>query len=234
MNNRVVWIVIGGALGGLTGYLVADLILDKIYEDQLDADVRKVLDEHEERMNAKADEALELRMGPSTVEDVNPRVRQYNTISNQEEKQKLEDLVVTYGVSDLEPRVITEDMWHSAHPPVNKVEITFYTEDDVFCDAEGNQLGNVDAVLGDDIRELFEDDDVVYIRNDHENSDFEVQRIEGSYAVYVMGLSEEEANPQEKKEEKTPKKTTARGKRGKMQTRRTPPPEVDEEDVSVD
>lgn len=78
----------------------------------------------------------------------------------------------------------------------DQVTLTYYEKDDTLVDERSQPIDNVDKIVGDDNLERFghgsEDLNVVYVRNDAREMDFEIIRDPGAYAVEVLGLDEPE------------------------------------------
>lgn len=75
---------------------------------------------------------------------------------------------------------------------------TYYPVDNVLVDKDGQQIENVEQIIGPVALNSFghgsEDPDVVFVRNNTLHLHIEIQRLPGrSYAVDVLGLSDDEA-----------------------------------------
>lgn len=79
--------------------------------------------------------------------------------------------------------------------------IEFYVQDAVMTDALQHPIHNYTDFVGHEALDMFGhgsgDNDVVYVRNDREKSEFEVLRNSGSYEVEVLGLEVEDQYAQE-------------------------------------
>lgn len=79
--------------------------------------------------------------------------------------------------------------------------IEFYVQDAVMTDALQHPIYNYTDFVGHEALDMFGhgsgDNDVVYVRNDREKSEFEVLRNSGSYEQEVLGIEAEEEYAQE-------------------------------------
>ena len=193
-SSKILYLALGAALGGLTGYLIGDLVAYKLVDENLQINDRFYL------LKNFLDETLDL----GAKKDSKPKVNYGNT------KPALDSLAKPYRVSDDTPRIITVEDWASAHPMNDKVMVSYYEddttyamEDDELIDAPENLFGpNIHLHFG----EESEDPDVVYVRNDRSGTDYEITRIHGSYKALVMGEPEEEPKPKPKRASRSRKK----------------------------
>lgn len=87
--------------------------------------------------------------------------------------------------------IVTENEYIQGERDYNQATFTWYEGDDVLTDQDDTVIENVDRIVG---RKnlLFglnsNDANVVYIRNEHLEYDYEVIRSTGSYGVDVLGL----------------------------------------------
>jgi hypothetical protein len=94
------------------------------------------------------------------------------------------------------PYVIGVDEYMNTEVGYDQVSLTYYEGDDVVVDITDTivTINRVEETIGRDnltrFGELSEDDNVVYIRCEKFNMDFEVTRSMGKYSVEVQGESE--------------------------------------------
>lgn len=95
------------------------------------------------------------------------------------------------------PKVISlEDFMDDSY---EKETLTYYNEDDTLVDEAEDPVVNVDDIIGDGLirfGELSEDDNVVYVRNERFQIDYEVIRVFGSYSRSVLGIIPEKKRRQ--------------------------------------
>jgi hypothetical protein len=92
-----------------------------------------------------------------------------------------------------DPYVIHIDEFRQNEPEHSQTTVTYYEKDDVLLDErEQDLISDLDGVVGLNNLQLFGhgsgDPNVVYVRNDAIDSDFEICRNPGSYAEEVHGL----------------------------------------------
>lgn len=92
------------------------------------------------------------------------------------------------------PYVITHDEYFEAAKDYEQVQLTYFEEDDVLSDDRDQPVPDTDATVGDDNLTRFghasKDPNVVYIRNEKRELDFEVVRSSGSYSKEVLGFDD--------------------------------------------
>lgn len=96
------------------------------------------------------------------------------------------------------PYVITHDEYFAAEDEYEQISLTYYEEDDTLVNEKDTPINEIDKMIGDEALARFghgsKDKNIVYVRNDRLQSDFEVIRSSGSYLVEVLGLAPEEPN----------------------------------------
>lgn len=97
-----------------------------------------------------------------------------------------------------EPYIITVDEFMENEPDYQQNSLTYYVEDDTLADESNEIIHDVVNILGSE--ELLgrfghgsKDPRTLYIRNKRLDLDFEIVMSDRSYAVDVLGFSEEEA-----------------------------------------
>lgn len=91
------------------------------------------------------------------------------------------------------PYVISlDDYGHSSNTNEKKV-LTYYDGDDALVDSDGFLIQDPDSLLGKDFAESFGtwsgDPDVVYLRDEKNDTDYEICRIFESYSDAITGIS---------------------------------------------
>lgn len=96
------------------------------------------------------------------------------------------------------PYVISHDEYFAADLDYENISLTYYEEDDTLVNEQDNPVQQIDQMIGDEALGRFghgsKDKNVVYVRNDRLETDFEVVRSNGSYVVEVLGLEPAEPN----------------------------------------
>jgi hypothetical protein len=97
--------------------------------------------------------------------------------------------------SNEDPYVITIDQFADENDHYDKSTIYYYEDDDVLADENEEVIIDVFKVIGDDALGSFgegsRDPEIVYVRNDKLQIDYEVIRLSKSYRQTVLGYMEE-------------------------------------------
>lgn len=92
------------------------------------------------------------------------------------------------------PYIITHDEFYENVGDWEQVTLTYFEDDDVLCDERDAPVEDSDALVGDANLNRFgagsKDNNVVYIQNDHLQTQFEIVRNKGNYAKEVLGFIE--------------------------------------------
>lgn len=105
----------------------------------------------------------------------------------------LKDVPVDENLVGMKIHIITEDEYIQGECDYNQATLTWYEGDQVLADQDDTVIENVDPIVGQK-NLLFglnsADENVVYIRNEPLEYDYEVIRSTGSYATVVLGLEQ--------------------------------------------
>lgn len=100
------------------------------------------------------------------------------------------------GRSPDEPYIIHHDEYMENEDEHNQVTVTYYDGDDVLVDERERPIPDVDETIGLEATKLFghgsKDPNIVYVRNDRLDLDFEVVLSTGKYAEIVLGFEDPE------------------------------------------
>jgi hypothetical protein len=95
-----------------------------------------------------------------------------------------------------EPYIVHEDEYNENEDEHNQVTVTYFDGDDVLVDERERPIPDVDETIGLEATKLFghgsRDPNIVYVRNDRLELDFEVVRSTGKYAEIVLGFVDPE------------------------------------------
>lgn len=98
--------------------------------------------------------------------------------------------------SEFEPYIITEEEYLQNEMDYEQASLTYYDGDGVLSDDEDIPVPDSDALIGDDHLVRFghgsKSENVVFVRNDRLEMEFEIERSFGSYAQEVAGFGEED------------------------------------------
>jgi hypothetical protein len=222
-KTKVVYIVLGAAAGGLVGYLVGDFIATKIYNSRFEVnDESVVVDELNKWFPEEDDGIVVLKEN----QEKEPPVGARRIINYAADKGSLAELASKYKDDDKVEKIqiVGEDGF--AETRYHVIELTFYDEDGVFTDVNGEMVINPAELVGEDLPYQFgimdgQDPDIVYILNHSLTVAYEVTAVHGSYQELILGDEPEPELPPD------PPKTT-KSKRARRAA--TPKPKVDKVD----
>jgi hypothetical protein len=87
-----------------------------------------------------------------------------------------------------EPYLISVDQFSEDNDDYRKVSCTYYTEDEVICETSHNEKIDPKHVGQEFLSMLSNSDiDIMYVRNDYLEIDYEIDKYEGSYSYEVLG-----------------------------------------------
>lgn len=181
--NKFLYIGIGIAVGGVSGYLLAELIAYKISEEQWLEEEDFDTDPQFTNLDfvSETGEVLKRKMERGEMVD-------YNKFS----KQSLETLVEPY-VESVEPQIISLEEWvNFSEEDYERCVVTYYEADTTFANQNEEIIKAPQELFGVPnihlhFGEKSEDSDIVYVVNPNVESVFEVVRIHESYKVQVLG-----------------------------------------------
>lgn len=87
-----------------------------------------------------------------------------------------------------DPYLISVDQFSDEHDEYRKASCTYYTEDKVICETSHNE--KIDPrYVGQDHLDMLEnsDLDILYVRNEYLQIDYEIDKYDGSYSYEVLG-----------------------------------------------
>jgi hypothetical protein len=208
MTKKVVAYALGGISGAIVGYFAGELIAYKIAQKENEEALQEAIDEV---VSGYKPEAEEETGKPETKNGNAPKIdyTKYAVKSNPE-KPSLAELASsidhTQPAKKASIYIISVDAY-SEQPNYTKEPITYYESDATYSDSNEMIISDPERVLGANLHLHFgeesEDPDVVYVRNEDTQTDYEVIRIHKSYKTEVLGEPEE------------PKKPSRGGRKGK-------------------
>lgn len=103
------------------------------------------------------------------------------------------DWVVDYEKrSPEEPYIISEDEFSMERKEYDKVTLGYFTVDDTLCDENDVPIDDIERVVGRDALSNFgrysRNPDIVYVRNEFLEIDYEIMRDEQSYEEVILGV----------------------------------------------
>lgn len=106
------------------------------------------------------------------------------------------------------PYVINISEFHTEHlddPKWEKVSLTYYDgpKDDVLASEDGQSITDVEGIIGLANMAHFgvgsDDENILYVRNENIETDFEITRVQGSYTQLALGIDEWNDEDEDKK-----------------------------------
>lgn len=203
-NTKIFYFVIGGAIGGLTGYLIADYFATRIHNSRFEPE--------EELPNGwfpgLAEEDGDIVVLKTGKSEAARTIVDYASARNKEDLSILASKYTSEENEDTEEEkifVITRDQYE-ADLEFGKHSMTFYANDGVFVtNIDQEMVINPEEILGEDAPYCFGlgkdvDPDIGYIRNKFLVVDYEITRVYESFQVEVLGDEPEpELPPKPKK-----------------------------------
>lgn len=203
MNNNTVKLIgfylMGGIIGGLTGKLIADKILEpKEIEEE---DEWKVEDQPDNYLpKEEVNEAPVILKKRDKKKKIVTTPIDYSAVSRKNNtKPSLEEVAKEHlpEVDDPSlPHIISIEDYNDTGRNNDKVSYTYYDEDDTLADEKEKIVPDSDKILGNQALISFglmsDDPDIVYVRNNKAGTDYEIVRVHKSYAETVAGIVSEE------------------------------------------
>lgn len=147
-------------------------------------------------------EAFEKRLieeAKEEVEDVKERLGIFEEDEDESEEEVITMNVFSDNSSEADERnpnkpfILTQREFEEGEHDYTQNTLTYYEGDDVLTDERDQPIHNKRPVIGEDNLQFGEksnDPNIVYIRNNHLEVDFEVCRSAGSFAEEVLGYTE--------------------------------------------
>ena len=92
------------------------------------------------------------------------------------------------------PYIITHDEFYAAEKNYDTESLTYYELDDVLCDERDTPMDDRDPIVGDDHLTRFgsgsKSKNLLFIRNERLETDYEITKSTGSYLEEVLGMPE--------------------------------------------
>lgn len=199
MNNGIknaLLLTAGIVIGGTASYFVTKKALEMKFEEDLDAEVQEV--KHYYKLLRKEGEF-------ASPETVTPEVNYQELIESYQNSEPLvEEPLITYEevveeVEDRDPEVpyvISMEEYMQDREEFDKNTVTYFEEDEVLCDDRETVIPDVEATVGHDSLTKFgtssSNHNVVYVRNERLEADFEIILDKGAFSEVVLGFKEKE------------------------------------------
>lgn len=96
------------------------------------------------------------------------------------------------------PYIISEQVYLENEPGHEQIGLTYFERDDTLVDAGDRVIPDMDGIVGDDNLTKFgygsKNVNVVFIRNDAKETDYEVERSDGSYVEEALGIRHDDGD----------------------------------------
>jgi len=184
--NKIVSVGIGGVVGAVLGYLIADFLAYKLDEKAFEREIGAAFEDLEPQVGGMDKELYaEFEKGDNNRTDYAGKMKKLIA-----QKPSLEELVRPYH-EEKEPYIMTLEEWEDDIRPFERRSIQYYELDGVFCNDQEEIEDDVINKFGPNpflhFGEGSEDPDVVYICNPSLSEMYEIVRIKSSYQVDVLG-----------------------------------------------
>lgn len=224
MNNEtIIKVAIGAgglAVGGAAGYYVAVKRLEQKYAAVTEAEIESVREMYKRRNKVAEYETVEQAAAKLVQDETPPTAPIENNAQYEAVRKEYEQVLEEQGYK---PEPITRNVFDTPEPDPSelvdpdkpyeittaifmeddmpdKVTLTYYSTDDVLVDEREQPITDVDELIGEDhLNLLDEKNNVVYVRNETINTDFEILLQIGAYSVLVLGNDEEHLEPRKRR-----------------------------------
>lgn len=202
MLGKLLAMTLGGVVGGTVGYFLANLIVYKVEEIAF-AESEKELEELASELAKKDFDELEavedIGLIPTFPEnEVRVPKKNYGMA-----KSSLDSLVSKYNPIEVkesdEPYLLTEEEYQNDNGTVHQEALIYWAVDGQLTDIYNELIENPKKLVGSTTLTKFgfiqADKDILYVRNNKKNLDYEISRVEKSYAVEILGVDDEAEPP---------------------------------------
>lgn len=211
MRKEYIFTALGTALGlvvgGVAGYRYAEMKLEEKYEQIASEEIVKAKNYY--RSTIRKDVFESPMQMVEAVAKLDPEASdalvKYGSVdSDDEAPSNVVNIFDVSGDESLldperrdpeEPYIITEEEYLEGEPEFEQVTLTYYEGDNVLTD-DRDQIVPDHSCVGDDNLVHFglgtEQKNMLFIRNEKAEADYEVSRSEGSYSVEVLGFDPED------------------------------------------
>lgn len=192
------YFLVGLGVGLLANGFILDYELKRPLEEDQPISSHSKAVKTPERVSGPEKTKVPLRIDSEASQGYSKRVEgtinSYNKIFDDAEQEKAEE---EHPVDDdEEPMIfpITEDEYvASASMNYDKIAITYYEDDNTYADEATNTMCSAfEDHIGTDPIE-YDEDDMAYIRNENEMTDYAIHRVEVGFVEAVLGIASDEA-----------------------------------------
>lgn len=189
-------VTLGGVIGGAIGYFASNLIIykmeEKVFGEMIEEEVSK-LEEGEEE-----EEEEEVQMFP-IIPEGEVRVPKNYSVT----KSSLDSLASKYAPNPEterdEPYLLTEEEYQNDNGTYHQESLIYWAKDEQLTDIYNELVENPKKMVGSTTLTKFgfiqSDPDILYVRDEKKHREYEISRVEKSYAVEIRGDDEPEIDP---------------------------------------
>lgn len=216
-NNPVVASLFGAAgliVGAAVGYFVAKKKLEAHYDELLDKEISEAKafykDGYLNGAMSGYSAAKKTSKEEEIPEEVARTIEEYQVKKESPVKDEEKETTNVFGnkvQDDLNkmkkdrnhngPYVITHEEFLNVEPDYEQMSMSYFIADRTLVDDEDRPVEDPDAMVGDENLTKFGvgsgDPNVVYVRNERFNCDYEIIKTQGSYLEEVLGLDYDES-----------------------------------------
>lgn len=196
--------VIGLVAGGIAGAKLVEKKLSAEFEERLERETNEVRsfykaikkpdlnpDERADEIRTEALEAMKEYAGNGEPVAYHKIRKSSVQIKKEEEAPPKERNVFQERDERGEIYVLTGDEYEENETDYQQVTLTFYSKDGVLTDIHEDRIEDIESIIGTDALREFgqhcDDDNVVHVRNERLQLEYEIVRSPSSYAQEVLG-----------------------------------------------
>lgn len=185
--------VISGLGGMVLGVGITIKALDKEYEQNLAIEIANAK-KYYDRLHKRGEFSDPVVLVEERIEPVTHIIESagYSNVFADPQEFNLGEEIVKRNPE--RPYVITDDEFFKNDTEYEQINLQYYTLDAVLCEQDDTYVRESDDIVGDDNLLRFgdgsNDANIVYVRNDRLEKEYEVIRVKGSYQETVHGVLE--------------------------------------------
>jgi hypothetical protein len=180
----------GILVGGVAGYFATKQFLTKMFEQELQEEIDDVK-RYYKLLRKEGDFS-----SPETVKpSYNDVVKPYQFEEPQDPANNEYDESAEESIDKEKPYIISLEEFMEERTDLDKLTLTYYEGDDVLCDERDVAILDYEKSIGDEALSKFghlsKDPNVVYVRNEKSEADYEIVKDQRSFSEAVLGIREE-------------------------------------------
>jgi hypothetical protein len=185
----------GIIIGGVGAYFVTNKLAKDKFEAELQAEIDDVK-EYYKLLRKEGQYSSPETVAPKSQKETYKEIMDNYIYGEPVESTTYVEVTEEEEVIDKsKPYVISLKSYMEDREDMDKQCVTYFEGDDVLCDDRETVIPDIETTIGNDACTKFgqdsEDENVVYVRNEQINTDFEVVRDPRSFSEVVLGFREE-------------------------------------------